>query len=1459
MPEHYDILPPEEAEPSLLDSFEGADGPPPKETELTKQRRRADALDTAASEDITPAEAFVRTDEIYSTYPGEAEEIFTKQRYAEVNEGLDVALQLSLEQEPAEGLQLSDTVRSLLAGQEAVQRLSQTPHPASHEISEELRYSGTVKNAHREWAGAQIASLGEDLSLWEHSKELAGLFFLPTYIKDQSDFVNAIRGTDVFNGPEAMKEIVRSYLSQPMEIRQALFPFLQEHALEVTEGNTKKATQLLLNFLDPSRGDAVDYETTLNAVDWGLIGVPVVFKLAQVARTVNTVRRLSRLRSDKDAAKAVDAALSDRSGTVAKEMDRSAVESALDALPFNNSHIIPETVDDLAGAVGDNARLLEEELQSVRKFTDQVSSDNFLELKVLTKDEMTDFRLKRKRNLHEWARDFYKERGYIVDRTSVVESTDDGFKLRFEMYDSKTGTRSAVDTPTLSYTADGQKIENANLKGNSFTSYVFSPTVWLESALKEGLVAESTLINFQQHRLAKILGKANVEAWKGTSKAEQKRISAVLDAGANQPVHRVDGTVEVGKVYSWRELDEGVEIRPGEVLKLSDKEKLSYFKVRQLFDSNWQILNKIQRETLSVNGFQEARFGGKDRILKPFLTPEEVPGNAFNSKGVAHAHDPIQGNVVSLTKAELQDRYRRGWVMTKLHDSSYVMTEGKGAISWALVPVGRIKSLRTNPIKYVRGYVPRIYKESPYVLSRTVNMTVDGSTTSKTEPIHLFSGRKEAQEWVERNIDPSERGQLTIAHRNEVAEPTYRELVTQEAGGLFVDDRGRHLLFGLDNEKAKVWSAQEALDRQLNYIASRVPMNQWRISVVERWMKAAKAAGAQPEEIQRAGFHARLDGIANPKVRAALESSQRWIRDQLLMRTWEEKRWDRMMVAYADWAEGKTGLGLTRQLALNVADKDPFSWVRAASFHALLGFWNPAQLIVQAQGFSVAAALDGLNPIQVARRIQQYSALRLVVHSAVDHPEVWARAAKVSGRSKKDFENMVNEVRLSGIMDSVATNADLEAMKYGLGADGGAIAKILSSNLMIYREGETFTRGYAFMVARDVYRKKNGIPFDQALTKDQLIEVTELATQKMLNLNRANRAQWQKGALSVPFQFFQVTAKFMEDVLLPFRKGKDTPFTGAQRMKIAGGQIALYGAAGFPAGTYLLESALSAFGVGPEDLTEETKAGLRDGVAGFLTEMAFDEGISIGKRGAYLSGAEEMAKRILRDGLSLQVITGAGGHVFGGALDSLLFNVAPLVFNPELEVTEKELKRAFFSMTDVIGTFSNFHKAYVWNELQAITDRQGRIVADEDDIGVDDITMISIYKALGFSSQTVEDVYETAAFNRNVNTVKKEAKTNLKTIIRDYLGPAGRNENSEADMRNMEVRIRTALMFYPEPLAMEIYRETWEDIFSEEERQSRLDRETRRAWENMMDYGLTSSPFGGAGLTLRKTMINEVD
>jgi hypothetical protein len=389
------------------------------------------------------------------------------------------------------------------------------------------------------------------------------------------------------------------------------------------------------------------------------------------------------------------------------------------------------------------------------------------------------------------------------------------------------------------------------------------------------------------------------------------------------------------------------------------------------------------------------------------------------------------------------------------------------------------------------------------------------------------------------------------------------------------------------------------------------------------------------------------------------------------------------------------------------------------TFNTLLGFFNPIQLWVQAQGAAVALSMNLTNPARLQKVFRQMNALVIMQHEkGVLNSSLRGKIAKIGGF--KDEAELLEAKRLwdkSGMYQSVLSSADVEAAARGFPTTGGALKSFADSGLMFFRTGELFNRRTSFLTALD----EAGGVFAAAKSDALFKQVLDRSNDLILNLGKANRAQWQKGLLSIPTQFMQIQAKTIESVL-----GLNGAFTKWEARRLLIGQLGLYGSAGVFGGNWVMRNILSASGVDQVEL-ENANPGLVRATSGGLTDwVAYQLGadITAADRGALLNGMDQTFISFVTEEDSLFNIALGPSSVlptrFGRAVKQMSpWLVSSQDINGESQITDQDVtdalrraKRDISALaTSPLATASQYSKFRYMSDLGVLPDKNGNLIA----------------------------------------------------------------------------------------------------------------------------------------------------
>jgi hypothetical protein len=587
----------------------------------------------------------------------------------------------------------------------------------------------------------------------------------------------------------------------------------------------------------------------------------------------------------------------------------------------------------------------------------------------------------------------------------------------------------------------------------------------------------------------------------------------------------------------------------------------------------------------------------------------------------------------------------------------------------------------------------------------------------------------------------------------------------------------KDIRFGIDGAELERMGPMQALSRNMDILAKKLPVAEWRLGMEKMFIKTVNA---QKDMTPIGNFNDALSG-PDDKIKA-LTAARDYLKEQFHVSTGEESWWDAMARRSASWMEGRPYFDTSyntifrdkpwnmRRTVLSWADLDPLGAARSAAFHSLLGWFNPAQLFVQAQGASIAVSL---HPLEAPRALANYMGMRAAYYSK--SPEYIKNVARATMNDPEEFAAMLEQFRRTGLAESIKDTGDLTGVTQGYGVTRGMFSAAASKGLMFYREGELMHRMTSYGVARQqILAGKSGI----GISDDIQRQIFEKAMDYSLSMSAASRAVWQKGVLGVSTQFMQVQARFVE-AILPAMVGGSAKFTGMEKFRLLISQSMLYGAAGFPFGGYVVESVRNMFGKGYAESREEGStvkdyALWRQGLVGWM----FGEGqLTIAGRSALASDLERMVLDLYYEDVDVQrAVLGAFGNVLDRTGKAFGFLEAA-VYNGSFDI--RTATSALNRIAEITSTWSNLNKAYEMYTQNQYLDSRGVTVAEG-------FTPIELWgQALGFAPSRVADIYKVMNTPKRRSEYQQAKAKAILQIANDYM-ITNDDESRELARKHME-------------------------------------------------------------------------
>lgn len=786
-------------------------------------------------------------------------------------------------------------------------------------------------------------------------------------------------------------------------------------------------------------------------------------------------------------------------------------------------------------------------------------------------------------------------------------------------------------------------------------------------------------------------------------------------------------------------MDEGV-VTPAGRITFDERQATAYYRLLEISDFSYAAENMMARKVKDSQGFKTVRFGDDS-------TGEGLPVNSHQALTLLKGDFPenaqvlnkAQGGFVRLRDINFKTIDERQQVLVRMGDDIPVIkkdAEEDPSSFFDLVLVNRsqLEELPTSILGARDAYIPKINQNVRFVIKEHISGTKNGIQLKASREAgedgvrsyaHSMTDSVTDAEAIIARLEAENPGKVYKIHDDLDARLTGKVDTSGSRGAQFSGARStRDIRYGLEQTSVDRLPAFEAIQRNLQHISNKLPRNEWRMSIVERLEEAVRA-GNKPE-LKNWKY-----GDPIPQHEKSLIDLKEYIDTQLKIPTKEETAWEGATRRISEWMEGtgpfdrelniplkKKPLNLRRSV-LHLGQQDPISAMRASAFHSLLGWFNPSQILVQAMGSSIAI---GLHPVHAEKAIRIFPLARsMMFNEDVATRTFWA---KKLGVNETEFTKMMAQFDRTGLKNSIKSTADHNAATNNFGMVSSGIRKAADKGLMFYRNGEEFSRFVGWHIARDKWIAANpGKTVFSEIAERAIFAESQNLT---LNMSKANASAWQSGVLSIPTQFFQVQAKFVEATLSGARG-----LTVGSRVKMLVGQTALFGSAGVPfAGPYIANQLAGLTGQNPEDITEEQIDLYRGGIVQWITGGE----LALAKRGAIGSGIEDFWGSLFREDVSTaEKLFGAFGETFKRSANAIQ-GFAPLFMSRELTYQDAAVMAS--NVGEIVSTFNNAEKAYFMWTTQKYIDSAGRTVAS----GFNNVEIAG--QAFGFTPDKVELIGE---------------------------------------------------------------------------------------------------------------------
>lgn len=1109
------------------------------------------------------------------------------------------------------------------------------------------------------------------------------------------------------------------------------------------------------------------FDSVLEKGDWVLTALGGVLSAVTATKRVNAVRQISQLGDKEFAAQAMREALDGRLAPAG--VDAGDAQTSL--LPNSGLEVATPGADTTLA----NEALVQK--SSVDTFL-EVVDDLDLDYDFLSEDE--------KLALFDQVRVYHEnklEKGKIDD--FEVEYTDAGILVRVNKDDN-------VTEELVPYTIYDQE----GFSTDAVSSVPFSsPSFYI---LNRGDREKLVLNRERLQGFSGVITSAYYDALAAAAKPLRGRtegLERALRIG-DEWTNPETGLLE-GREFSYSELvHQGVGGR-----RLSHEEAIAYRDVRRVIDHMHGVKSRQMAADYRARGYRMAEVGGNPTLVREYRNIEAAR-NGLNSKNL-HGDgiyiDHINGLSARGDTIDLQKWYDKGFRLYRTKAPDYFHANGQNYQLVLRRPEGVTDIPMSGILNKRPGYMPKLHTNRNFFLRSARDVKVGGRMVEggRTRTMFSFSSRTKGMEYFQalsRQPDYEmgtdgvtlyrldEDGKRVETLRLEEA----RELgisdddTIRDMGGLITGRRSDTKIahdpsYGRESQagEADRVNVLESLARYIGHLGSEAPLSVYREAMKARWKTQAMSVFGR-EAIQKESFASLLHRLKPTDKRTrALKKLGEQIESLSMFRTRGEETLDSAMRAMADALDRK-GFEKAAGVLYQGNTKSVAGKVRGAAFNYLLGWFAPAQFIIQ---MSAATIPLSINPILASKGIAKATGFALIDQvmtgfKSFEYSKNYARTLDEVGK-KFGIDMADHKLWLeSGIKQNLLrAHADYDPASLSSPFDRSTTKKVLGANTMFYEAGELTRARVAFQTAVEYVRDLKGTDPTVA-DMDAIFERYEAYS---LHMSKANKARWQHGLTSVPTQFMQVQSKTAEAIL-----GRD--FTVAERGRLLLGQSVLLGTAGVP-----LIGGLAQFVVGmvadPATTPPEHLRVLRDGAVGLIIHDYAGIDANIISRIQIGGEMFDNIVDVVFDGAPLQVemLMGPAGHIWewSGNFISDVTMVAGVALTQE-DVSQEDwmLLTEYLgrSIADLPSSTRSMVAAHTLNQSRFYRNRAGKAVFEHADIN----TQTYIARALGFQLDTVRNFHE---LNPNdMSDARTAASTHADLYIR-FLGRMADDNDQERASR----------------------------------------------------------------------------
>ena len=554
---------------------------------------------------------------------------------------------------------------------------------------------------------------------------------------------------------------------------------------------------------------------------------------------------------------------------------------------------------------------------------------------------------------------------------------------------------------------------------------------------------------------------------------------------------------------------------------------------------------------------------------------------------------------------------------------------------------------------------------------------------------------------------------------DEVADITW----ARSKGGMYYGSKGEEVIRDWQGEAAPTLNMMQVMQRSLGNISQLMSFGDYKMESLARFRQTYGQAGhgALSETRGMSDMDFLMNAPLKPNLPEALRqgmaANRNQIRRILNVPSQNAELTQRVQRQFTDFMAGSDPRSTRARAVTRVAewwqDKDGVSALRDAAFDLKLGLFNIAQLPLQisttlaATSMSPKFGMQGvLNMIPARVNMLNPNTLETLISRGVH---------KMVGMEAAEYRSYMGALRQSGFFKIKGSHSLMAETGPTAAMDGfsSGVQQVRDTGRFFFYEAETANRLVAAHIAwRELREGASELDFTSPEFRRQWMGRVD---DYSFNMSNSSRAEWQKGVLSVPTQFWSYPVRMMEAML-------GSNFTRQQRAQLLIGQSLLYGPAVAVPGASLVAYLGEKAGITePEADTPELRSlrgfydrGFLDIMTNVLSGGELD--VRIGAR----IGVGELPEQIVRDFFGDPEFGDASAmNLVGGATWSIWNDIGEDFYQvgqyaireagqERMPATVENLRRLALNASSI----SNITKAYMIHNYGRLVSSEFRHLAD---------------------------------------------------------------------------------------------------------------------------------------------------